>query len=638
MAFDVTAAWHNYHAYTIALHGDAGPCAAAIHAFRRHEHLAEVGIAYRADAADFLQLVGRHRDVAAAVIVWSDGDADSLLELVTGVRRRQGNPLMPILVRHGAPLPDGVRASLKANGVHGPYCRQGQDDTALAEDLLFAIAAMHERQALVGLSQFAGDRAGIGSLPELGAAALGFLHRNGIGDLGGMFCFLRPTSVPDWVVVAGSGRFGAVDCQPLAGVDAGLRARIEAIGGVSGEHWDADSLLLSLVTPEGSRICLYLAQRSAPMPWHRVVAQMFANRLAIVVDELLLKRRLERMHHANIATLATLAEYKDVDTGNHVARVSRLTTEVAQMLVDRAIVGDEAAALVRQIGHASILHDVGKVGIPDRILLKPGKLDADERTVIESHTLLGHEILMKTAMISDGPGAMTLAATVARSHHERYDGKGYPDGLAGEAIPLAARIVAVVDVFDALTGERPYKQPWPEEKAVDFICEHAGQHFDPKVVEAFLAVLERRRSDLAAVWDDRFSVGHAGIDNDHRRLFHILNRIWTAKETGSRQVVEMALDDLMHYAGSHFAREEIYMDDHGYPERDSHQAAHRSFTERVEALRWEYMHGLRREIHAELLEFLSRWLMDHIATADRGYSRFIAALASAGDALSAADA
>lgn len=624
------AAWQAYHAFTIALHGDAAVCASAVHALRRHEHLAEAGVAFRAGRSDFLQLVARHHDIAAAVIVWTEDDAEALLELVTGVRRRQGNPLMPILVRHSAPLPDAARARLKANGIHGPYCRHGIDDRALSEDLLFAIAAMHERQALVGLSQFGGDRAGMGLLPELGAAALGFLHGNGIGELGGVFCFLRPTSAPEWVVVAGSGRYGAANCDPLASVDAGLCARIAADGRPAGEHWDAEGLLLRLVTPDGSHVCLHLAQKSPPMPWHRVVTHMFANRLAIIVDELLLKRRLERMHHANIATLATLAEYKDVDTGNHVARVARLTTEVAQSLVDRGVVEDDDAALVRHIGHASILHDVGKVGIPDRILLKPGRLDADERRVIEGHTLIGHEILTKTATISDGPGAMLLAATVARSHHERYDGTGYPDGLAGEAIPIAARIVAVVDVFDALTGERPYKPPWPEEQAIDLICEQAGFHFDPKVVEAFLDVMERKRNGFAAVWDERFSVGHAGIDDDHQRLFGILNRIWTAKETGNRQIVEMAFDDLMHYAGSHFAREERYMGDHGYPGRVSHQALHRSFTERVEALRWEYMHGLRREIHAQLLEFLGGWLMDHIATADRLYSRFIADAQAAG--------
>lgn len=631
-------AWQAYHAYTIALHGDAAACASAVHALRQHEHLAEAGVAFRARRSDFLQLVARHQDVAAAVIVWTEDDADALLELVTGVRQRQGNPLMPILVRHRTALSDTARARLKANGIHGPYCRHGIDDLALSEDLLFAIAAMHERQALVGLSQFAGDRGGMSSLPELGAAALGFLHRNGIGELGGVFCFLRPTSAPEWVVVAGTGRYGAVDCQPLASVDAGLRARIAAAECTGGEHWDAGGLLLRLVTPEGSHVGLYLAQKSPPMPWHRIVAHMFANRLAIIVDELLLKRRLERMHHANIATLATLAEYKDVDTGNHVARVSRLTTEVAQTLVDRGVVKDDDVSLVRHIGHASILHDVGKVGIPDRILLKPGKLDSDERRVIEGHALIGHEILMKTATISDGPSAMLLAATVARSHHERYDGKGYPDGLTGEAIPIAARIVAVVDVFDALTGERPYKQPWPEEKAIEFVCEQAGHHFDPKVVEAFLDVMERKRSGFAAVWDERFSVGHAGIDEDHQRLFGILNRIWMAKETGSRQIVEMALDDLTHYAGSHFAREELYMSDHGYPGRAAHQTLHRSFTERIEALRWEYMHGLRREIHAELLEFLSSWLMDHIATADHLYSRFIEdALAAGGGARAPAD-
>jgi hemerythrin-like metal-binding protein len=279
-------------------------------------------------------------------------------------------------------------------------------------------------------------------------------------------------------------------------------------------------------------------------------------------------------------------------------------------------------AMLRHIGQASVLHEIGKVGIPDRILLKDGPLGREERQLIEQHTLIGHEILLKTAVISDSPELIRLAAAVARSHHERFDGRGYPDGLAGEAIPLAARIVAVVDVFDALTGVRPYKAAWSEERAIDFICQQAGSQFDPKVVEAFLAALDARRDGAPARWTDSFSVEHAALDQDHRKLFDILNQLWSAREVGNRQIIEMALDDLMHYSLVHFGREEQHMEAIGYPGAAAHRQSHADFCQRIEAFRWEYHYGVRTDVHAELVNYLSWWLLSHIAHEDRGYHRF----------------
>ncbi|MCS7003663.1 MAG: HD domain-containing protein, partial [Dehalococcoidia bacterium] len=127
------------------------------------------------------------------------------------------------------------------------------------------------------------------------------------------------------------------------------------------------------------------------------------------------------------------------------------------------------------------MHDVGKVGIPDAILLKPGRLDTEELAIMRRHAEIGHAILC------DSPAPLLQAAAeIAWTHHEKYDGTGYPRGLAGEAIPVYGRIVAVADVFDALTSERPYKRAWPLERARDFLLEQSGRHFDPELVRAFL--------------------------------------------------------------------------------------------------------------------------------------------------------
>jgi putative two-component system response regulator len=143
------------------------------------------------------------------------------------------------------------------------------------------------------------------------------------------------------------------------------------------------------------------------------------------------------------------------------------------------------AAHARMLGHASAMHDVGKIGIPDRVLLKPGPLDEDEWEIMKSHTRKGAEILAG----STSP-LVQMAEEIARTHHERWDGGGYPEGLEGEDIPLTGRICAICDVFDALISRRPYKEPWPRPSALDEIAAGSGTHFDPALVRAFLEMLD----------------------------------------------------------------------------------------------------------------------------------------------------
>jgi putative two-component system response regulator len=127
------------------------------------------------------------------------------------------------------------------------------------------------------------------------------------------------------------------------------------------------------------------------------------------------------------------------------------------------------------------MHDVGKIGIPDNILRKPGPLDAEEWKVMQSHAVIGGDIIGRHAS-----GMLAMAHTLAVTHHEKWDGSGYPNGLAGDQIPLVGRIVAIADVFDALTSARPYKQAWPLEKAVEYLEQQRGKHFEPRLVDLFL--------------------------------------------------------------------------------------------------------------------------------------------------------
>ena len=178
-----------------------------------------------------------------------------------------------------------------------------------------------------------------------------------------------------------------------------------------------------------------------------------------------------------IRRLGRAAEYRDDMTGFHIIRMSRYS----QLLALAAGMSEIEAEMLL---NASPMHDIGKIGIPDHVLLKPGKLDAEEWTIMKTHVDIGVEILSG----SDSE-LMDMASEVAQNHHEKWDGSGYPQALAGENIPLTGRIVAVADVFDALTTERPYKEAWPIEKAIEFLKEQSGKHFDPKLVELFLDIM-----------------------------------------------------------------------------------------------------------------------------------------------------
>jgi cyclic di-GMP phosphodiesterase len=188
--------------------------------------------------------------------------------------------------------------------------------------------------------------------------------------------------------------------------------------------------------------------------------------------------KIREAHLDTIRRLAVAAEYKDGNTAAHIHRMSRYSALLAQGFTLPP--GEEELIL-----HASIMHDVGKIGIPDVILLKPGKFTEEEREIMKQHTIIGARIL-------SGSSSEFLQAgeVIALSHHEKWDGSGYPKGLVGEDIPLWGRICAVADVFDALTSERPYKKALPNEKAYEIIREGCGKHFDPHIVDVFFQQLD----------------------------------------------------------------------------------------------------------------------------------------------------
>lgn len=227
----------------------------------------------------------------------------------------------------------------------------------------------------------------------------------------------------------------------------------------------------------------------------------FQDRLKRYASELEKKVRertqeLELSRRQAIYCLARAAELRDNDTGNHVIRVGRFAGIIAKNM-------GFPDAYVNDIELAAQLHDVGKIAVPDAILLKPGKLEAEEFEIIQKHVKHGHNIIAPyvanesavmrshvqsgSEILIDGSSLMRLAATIAQTHHEKFDGSGYPIGLAGEDIPIEGRITAVADVYDALASERPYKKPLPRQKCFEILEEGRGNHFDPNVLDAFFA-------------------------------------------------------------------------------------------------------------------------------------------------------
>ncbi|OUR64812.1 two-component system response regulator [Methylophaga sp. 42_25_T18] len=180
-----------------------------------------------------------------------------------------------------------------------------------------------------------------------------------------------------------------------------------------------------------------------------------------------------------IIRLAKAGEYRDEGTGNHVIRMAKYARQIAEAT------GKFTEKECEDLEYAAPMHDIGKIGIPDGVLLKPGKFQPDEWAVMKRHTTIGHAILSD----SQSP-YIQIGAIIALNHHERFDGKGYPNGLKGEDIPLIARVVSVADVYDALVSARPYKPAWSTEDAISYIKQQSGTQFDPACVQAFTECLD----------------------------------------------------------------------------------------------------------------------------------------------------
>lgn len=357
-----------------------------------------------------------------------------------------------------------------------------------------------------------------------------------------------------------------------------------------------------------------LEETGAPLPTGGYVFNY-----AEVKAQLAPSLQLKNAKRATVMALADLAEFRDTDTGEHVMRVARLTQEITRALDNaRAFPNEIDQDFRAQVGIASILHDVGKVAIGDDLLRKPGLLDDVERLAMQEHSAAGAAILTKALSMAPDSEYLRIAAEIARYHHERYDGTGYPYGLRKNKIPLAARIVAVADVFDALTSIRTYKRAWSEEEAISYLAQQAGRQFDPQIISATLLVLEERRKTPVIRWSDAMSVGHPVLDRDHQMLIGLVNQMSLPANRCDRTVLEFVLDELLGYASAHFMREEEHLRRIGFDGIERHEAIHRDLVDELRTIRANFYEG-NDSLGDKVANFVADWLRNHILLEDRKY-------------------
>lgn len=336
---------------------------------------------------------------------------------------------------------------------------------------------------------------------------------------------------------------------------------------------------------------------------------------------------IRRNAKATVVAMANFSEHRDTYAGIHVLRVARLVGQTAWQLHRRglfpALIDED---FIDQVSTASILHDVGKIATPDRILFKAGPLTEEERASVKLHAAAGAKMLRQASLMVPDSRYLQAGAEIALTHHEWFDGSGYPQALAGEDIPISGRICALADVFDTLTSRRPYKTPWSTEQAVMQIHRQAGSQFDPVVAEVFLEVVQCCETVSLVQWSQAMSVGHLHIDEQHRILIDAINQLASAESQGDRPAIAMIIDELISYTAFHFNFEEQLMEDAGYPELESHRRTHQGFVKRVQELREEFIYYRRRQLGERILGLLRDWLREHILGEDQAYRPYLGGL------------
>lgn len=286
-------------------------------------------------------------------------------------------------------------------------------------------------------------------------------------------------------IIAATGKFSGSELKLAVDVlPENILLKLENALENSSTQFTDDSYIGYFKSNKGENTLLYLQWKRPLTEIDRKLITLFGNNVAIAFENLSLNNDVLETQKEIVLTLSELVEGRSKETGNHIKRVSHL----AQSLGRKLGLNEEQIEILR---HASPMHDIGKVVIPDSILNKPGKLTPEEFEIMKEHTIYGYKTLQNS-----NKEMIQAASIIAYEHHEKWDGTGYPRGLKGEEIHLFGRIVALCDVVDALTHTRCYKEPWPMDKVTDYVREEKGKHFDPKIAEIFLNSIDEFKEIL----------------------------------------------------------------------------------------------------------------------------------------------
>ena len=446
--------------------------------------------------AEAFGVLKEHTDIALVLLDVVMETEDAGLRLVGRIRDELNNHLVRIVLRTGQPGQAPEQQVIIDYDINDYKAK-----TELTTQKLFTtvIASMRAYESLlmiersrVGLSKILEGATNLYQIHSLREFASGVLNQiSAILDVGadGVLCVVKSGVLdgqPGPTVIAATGSYASLSESEFLPADHALAGAIAKAFREKRSQYEHPVDVLFIHTQQGHEFTI-----SVTPPWplagiQRELLEVFCSRIASAFDNLYLFGQLHKAQEATVVALADLAEFRDEGTGGHVRRVQMLTDAIAKKLSERGAYRNELTPqLIDMVGVASILHDVGKVSTPDHILLKPGKHTPEERVIMQAHASVGETILERAAGMVDGMSYLTYGAQIAGTHHEHFDGNGYPRGLKGNDIPLAGRIVAVVDVFDALLHRRPYKEPWPFEE----MMERRGTQFDPEIVDALCDIL-----------------------------------------------------------------------------------------------------------------------------------------------------
>jgi response regulator RpfG family c-di-GMP phosphodiesterase len=467
-------------------------------------------------AANGIDVLRAHPEVALVLLDVVMETDDAGLRAVQQVREELNNVNVRVVLRTGQPGKAPERDVVVRYEIDGYELKTEQTSQNLVTVVIAALRSFdlirsieRNRAGLELIMNATAEMSQLRTARAFASSALDNLQALFNRSGGAVFC--APSSgshTGDTVpieVLAGTGPYSDWAARMLDDADPEGQIRSEIVQTASGKDALPDPLALGtallLKSPHVRSATIWVHDVYALDPIEKQLLDVFCSKIAVAFDNVQLMELFRKAQQATVVALADLAEYRDTDTGEHVLRVARTTDLLARDLHAAGTFPTELdELLVEQIGLASMLHDVGKVSIPDAVLLKPGQLDAEERRLMETHAGVGMRILARADRIVGQRSYLTLAAEIAIGHHEWYDGTGYPRGVAGSTIPLSARITAVADVYDALTHARPYKAPWSAAQAQAYIIERSGTQFDPAVVESFLRVLQ------APEWNTTFDV------------------------------------------------------------------------------------------------------------------------------------